>query len=105
MAVRAETTAALAAVRAGLDVALSRTGAEHVQFKAGVDIVTGADIAAEQAIRRVLEQRCPGLPIVGEEGGGDVPEAGGAYFLVDPICGTRNYASHLALFCTNVALV
>ncbi|HKP61691.1 MAG TPA: inositol monophosphatase [Polyangiales bacterium] len=102
---RAETEAALAAVRAGLDVALRRTGAEQVQAKAGVDIVTGADIAAERAIRRVLEQRCPGVPIVGEEDGGDVPADGGAHFLVDPICGTRNYASRLAVFCTNVALI
>lgn len=102
---RAETEAALAAVRAGLDVALRRTGAEQVRAKAGVDIVTGADIAAERAIRRVLEQRCPGVPIVGEEDGGEVPADGGAYFLVDPICGTRNYASRLAVFCTNVALI
>jgi myo-inositol-1(or 4)-monophosphatase len=102
---RAETAAALAAVRVGLDVALSRSGADDVQAKAGVDIVTGADLATERAIRSALEQRCPGVPIVGEEGGGDVPANGGAYFLVDPICGTRNYASHLALFCTNVALI
>lgn len=102
---RAETAVALLAVRAGLDVALARTGADRVQAKGGVDIVTGADIAAEQAIRHVLEEQCPELPIVGEEGGGAVPVGGGAYFLVDPICGTRNYASHLPLFCTNVALI
>ncbi|HKU42295.1 MAG TPA: inositol monophosphatase family protein [Polyangiales bacterium] len=104
-ALRPETQAALAAVRAGLDVALRRTDAERVTAKAGVDIVTGADIAAEHAIRRVLEQRCPALPIVGEEGGGTPAPDGGAYWLVDPICGTRNYASQLALFATNVALI
>lgn len=104
-ALRPETHAALAAVREGLAVALRRTDAERVQAKSGVDIVTGADLAAEAAIRRVLEQRCPGIPIVGEEGGGTPASDGSAYFLVDPICGTRNYASQLALFCTNVALV
>jgi myo-inositol-1(or 4)-monophosphatase len=102
---RVETAAAISAVRAGLDVALRRTGADEMQAKGGVDIVTGADVAAERAIRRVLEQQAPGVAIVGEEDGGEVPSGGAAYFLVDPICGTRNYASHLALFCTNVALI
>jgi myo-inositol-1(or 4)-monophosphatase len=104
MTPRPETHAAIAAVRSGLTVALQRTDADHIRAKAGIDIVTGADVAAEHAIQRVLEAHCPHIPVVGEEGGGVQPEAG-PYWLVDPICGTRNYASHLALFCTNVSLI
>jgi myo-inositol-1(or 4)-monophosphatase len=103
-ALRPETRAALAAVRAGLAVAQRRTGADRIRAKDGIDIVTGADVAAEEAIRQVLSEHCPQLPIVGEEGGEVQPQSG-SYWLVDPICGTRNYASGLALYCTNVALV
>jgi myo-inositol-1(or 4)-monophosphatase len=103
---RAQTQAAVAAARAGLAVALQRSGAQHIVSKGGVDIVTGADVAAEHAIRRVLHERCPELPILGEElGGAEVRAGERAYWLVDPICGTRNYASSLSTFCTNVALV
>jgi myo-inositol-1(or 4)-monophosphatase len=101
---RPETLAAFAAVRAGLAVAQRRTGAEQITAKDGIDIVTGADVAAEQAIRQVLTEHFPQLPIVGEEGGESQPQSG-VYWLVDPICGTRNYASRLGLYCTNVALI
>jgi myo-inositol-1(or 4)-monophosphatase len=104
MTPRPETLAAIAAVRAGLTVALQRTDADSIRAKAGIDIVTGADVAAEHAIQRVLEAQCPHIPVIGEEGGAAQPEDG-PYWLVDPICGTRNYASHLALFCTNVTLI
>jgi myo-inositol-1(or 4)-monophosphatase len=103
-AIRTETQAALEAVRQGLAVAMHRTNAAQVQPKSGIDIVTGADIAAERVIRDVLLNLLPNIPVVGEEGE-DTPPATGAYWLVDPICGTRNYASHLALYCTNVALI
>lgn len=101
---RRETLAALDAARAGLAVAQHRRGADQIASKGGVDIVTGADVAAERAMRRILSDQCPELPIVGEEAG-DLAPATGAYWLVDPICGTRNYASHLPLYCTNVALI
>jgi myo-inositol-1(or 4)-monophosphatase len=101
---RPETLAALSAARAGLAVARRRTGADQITAKSGIDIVTGADVAAEDAIRHVLSAQCPQIPIVGEEGGEAKP-LHGRYWLVDPICGTRNYASQLALYCTNIALI
>lgn len=101
---RPETLAALAAVRAGLDVARARIGADEITSKGGADIVTGADIAAEAAITRVLRERCPAIAICGEENG-VAPPTHGPYWLVDPICGTSNYAAHLSLYCTNVALI
>jgi myo-inositol-1(or 4)-monophosphatase len=42
---------------------------------------------------------------VGEERGGKAPADGSPYWLLDPICGTRNYASGLPLYSTNLALV
>jgi myo-inositol-1(or 4)-monophosphatase len=48
---------------------------------------------------------CMGFPVVGEERGGAAPADGSAYWLVDPICGTRNFASGIPLYCVNLALV
>ncbi len=102
---RPETESAISAVRAALEVAVSRDGAEERVSKEWVDFATAADIKAEDAIRRVLLEHHPEIPIVGEERGGDVPPAGSPYWLVDPICGTRNYAANLSLYCVNLALV
>jgi myo-inositol-1(or 4)-monophosphatase len=98
-----ELTAAIAAVSAGLQVARERIGSVRVQVKTGVDVVTEADVAAEDAIRGVLGRDCPDIDIVGEERGGQAATA--SYWLIDPICGTRNYASELPLYCANLALV
>lgn len=101
---RAETRIALAAVRTARAIADSRRGADEITSKGGIDLVTAADVACEDAIRAELARELPGAVVVGEERGG-TPVAGRAYWLVDPICGTRPFASDVPLYCTNVALV
>ncbi|MGH9018154.1 MAG: inositol monophosphatase family protein, partial [Acidimicrobiales bacterium] len=59
--------------------------------------------AIEEEIRAAVEDRL-GFPVVGEEQGGRA-KPGESYWLVDPICGTRNFASGIRLFCVNMALV
>lgn len=98
-----ELEAAIEAVRDGLALARRGDGFDQVTAKAGVDIVTAADVAVEDAMRAVLRARCPEIAIVGEERGGSA--GAGAYWLIDPICGTRNFASQLGLYATNLALV
>lgn len=99
-----ETAAALAAVRAAMRIADSREGAGDITSKGGIDLVTAADVRCEDSIRDCLGKAFPDYPIIGEERGGsssgDTP-----YWLVDPICGTRPYASNVPLYCTNIALV
>ncbi len=94
---------AVRAARAGAAVARARygTGLRRVEH-GGVDFSTDADVAAERAIRGVLAELRPGDGIVGEELGA----SGGAArrWLVDPICGTLNFAAGLPLFAVNVAL-
>jgi len=102
--VRAETAAAVRAARLAQRIADSRTGADAVRVKQGIDIVTAADLACEDAIRAELTRSFPRYPVIGEERGGEV-RAGAPYWLVDPICGTRCYASNVPLYCTNIALV
>jgi myo-inositol-1(or 4)-monophosphatase len=60
------------------------------------------DIAVEDRIRNMLSGS-PGASVVGEERGGS--ESLRSYWIVDPICGTRNYASAVPLWCVNLALV
>jgi myo-inositol-1(or 4)-monophosphatase len=94
----------MTAARRGLDLARGRQGADDVRSKGGRDIVTAADVAVEDLIRGVLSE-APGAAVIGEERGGQAPACGSAYWLVDPICGTRNYASGIPLYSVNVALV
>lgn len=98
---RPETTAALAAVRAALERARDGTGDVHA--KLGRDVVTDTDVAVEDQLRDALGRVAP-WPVIGEERGGSVPEDS-PYWLVDPICGTRNFASGLPLYAVNVAMV
>ena len=100
---RPETEIAVSAVQVGLHLALSRAGAGDIRSKGGRDLVTATDLAVEEAVRAVLGDAFD-FPVVGEEGGG-VPDPGAPYWLVDPICGTRNFASGIPVFAVNVALV
>jgi myo-inositol-1(or 4)-monophosphatase len=102
--VRPATSTAIRAARIAQRLADSRAGADAVTFKQGIDIVTGADLACEDAIRAELTRDFPDYAVVGEERGG-TPRDRGPYWLVDPICGTRCYASNVPLYCTNIALV
>jgi myo-inositol-1(or 4)-monophosphatase len=96
-----EAGAAIRSVAVGLDLAVARGGAADVTVKEGRDIVTAADVRVEDRMRAVLGEAL-GIEVVGEERGG---EAGDEFWLLDPICGTRNYASGIPLWCVNLALV
>lgn len=94
------------AVRASLGgaaVARARygTGSRRVA-QAGVDLTTEADVETEVAIRAVLSELRPGDAILGEELGASGDSA--RRWLVDPICGTMNFAAGLPVFADNVAL-
>lgn len=101
---RPETETAILAVAAAMEIADSREGAGDVTSKGGIDLVTAADVRCEDTIRALLINAFPDYAIVGEERGGSIPE-NGSYWLVDPICGTRPYASDVPLYCTNIALI
>jgi myo-inositol-1(or 4)-monophosphatase len=67
------------------------------------DFATGVDLTAERAIREILREARSGDAIVGEEYG--VGEGDGSRtWLVDPLCGTLNYAARTPLVAVNIAL-
>ena len=72
-------------------------------LKADRSPVTIADRTAEQAMRAVLAERCPGHGILGEEFGLDRPDAEYRWVL-DPIDGTRAFITGRPTFGTLIAL-
>ncbi|SBT45095.1 inositol monophosphatase family protein [Micromonospora narathiwatensis] len=95
---------AVAAAEAGAAVVRSRYGATLARVpKSGGDFATAADIEAEQAILDVIRAARPDDAVLGEESGHTGPAAERTW-LVDPLCGTLNYAARMPLVAVNVAL-
>ncbi|MFJ6070741.1 inositol monophosphatase family protein [Streptomyces sp. NPDC093065] len=100
-----DTEVAIAAARAGAEIVRTRYGQRLTRIdKGGGDFATDVALAAEEAILDVIRAARPGDATCGEEGG----RRGAAYavreWLVDPLCGTLNYAVGTALVAVNVAL-
>jgi myo-inositol-1(or 4)-monophosphatase len=66
------------------------------------DVVTAADRAAEQLVRRRLAELRPGEPVIGEEEGGSAAVEG-LTWVVDPIDGTVNYLYGIPHYAVSVA--
>lgn len=75
------------------------------------DLVTEADVNAERAITRALNDKFPGALVVGEEAHAEDPSilpglgAADIAFVIDPVDGTINFASGLPLFGVMLAVV
>jgi myo-inositol-1(or 4)-monophosphatase len=102
---QSDSEVAVAAARAGAEVVRSLYGTAPERFdKGGGDFATAADLAAEEAILRVLRASRPDDAVTGEEGGATGAAEAGRRWLVDPLCGTLNYAVDTMLVGVNVAL-
>ncbi len=75
-----------------------------VRQKGFRDIVTEADIAAEQFITQKLRENFPNHGILAEEGGGNNLEAS-IHWLVDPLDGTTNFSRNNPNFAVTLAAV
>ena len=96
---------AVAAATAGAAEVRSRYGRPVTRHaKEGTDFATSADLASEEAIRAVLAEHRPEDAMVGEEAGRTGPAGAAREWLVDPLCGTRNFAATTPLVAVNVAL-
>ncbi|SDG37413.1 3'(2'),5'-bisphosphate nucleotidase CysQ [Roseospirillum parvum] len=80
----------------------------EVLEKADTSPVTAADHAAEAIILEGLKGLTPDIPIVAEEemAAGRLPELGeGAFWLVDPLDGTKEFIKRRDSFTVNIGLV
>jgi myo-inositol-1(or 4)-monophosphatase len=83
---------------------LERFGSERVLAtkSTSTDLVSAADLAAEEAIRGILARRAPDDAIMGEEGD-DTPGTSGRRWVVDPLDGTVNYLYGLPQWGVSIA--
>ncbi|PWR05405.1 phosphatase [Micromonospora acroterricola] len=96
---------AIRAAQAGAGVVRAMYGTSLTRFgKSGGDFATAADIEAEEAILDVLRSTRPQDAVTGEESGRTGASAAERMWLVDPLCGTLNYAVRSMLVAVNVAL-
>ncbi|WP_410810775.1 inositol monophosphatase family protein [Micromonospora sp. 067-2] len=96
---------AVTAAQAGAAVVRASFGAELTRFdKSGGDFATAADIAAEEAVLDVLRSARPEDSVTGEESGRTGDRLADRMWLVDPLCGTLNFAVRTMLVGVNVAL-
>ncbi|MFZ9215499.1 MAG: inositol monophosphatase family protein [Vulcanococcus sp.] len=68
------------------------------------DLVTEADVAAEQAVLAVLSQQTPDVDVLAEESGQQQRGSTGLQWCVDPLDGTTNYAHGYPFFGTSIGL-
>ena len=68
------------------------------------DLVTEADVAAEQAVLAVLEHGTPDLGVLAEESGRRPGKGSALEWCVDPLDGTTNYAHRYPFFGTSIGL-
>lgn len=103
---------AIRAAKAGAAELMSRRTQRVVREKADKDLVTDADLASQQAVRRVLMDAFDDYVFVGEEEGeNDPPESvvrgepdAPPCWVVDPLDGTVNYVHRLQSFAVSIAL-
>ena len=96
---------AIAAVAAGADIVRRHFGSTLDRLSKGTDdFATKADIEAEQIMRALVHRERPDDGILGEEGGHSGSDSGERTWLLDPLCGTRNYAVRMQVVGVNAAL-
>lgn len=94
------------AAQAGGEVLKQWLGRFAVREKGPADLVTEADVASQEAIRRVIQSHYPEHAMVGEEDAPGGSFAGDEFcWIVDPLDGTTNYVHQVPHYCVSVALV
>ena len=95
------------AARGGAVVWDHFNGDVTVERKADQSPVTAADRASEAVILAGLALVAPGIPVVAEEeaAAGRVPHVGNAFFLVDPLDGTKEFIKRGTDFTVNIGLI
>jgi myo-inositol-1(or 4)-monophosphatase len=95
------------AARAGGQVAMAHLGQpDYQRWKGEHELVTGGILEVQNAILDILHRDTPDFGILAEEGPEDEPLPLDAdhLWIVDPICGSLNYAQGIPYFAVCVAL-
>ncbi|MBX3415095.1 MAG: inositol monophosphatase [Pirellulales bacterium] len=92
------------AARAGGTILLDWADRFAIREKGPADVVTEADLAAQEAIRSIVLGKFPHHEFLGEEDSHHAPTSGNYRWIVDPLDGTMNYVHRVPSYCTSVAL-
>jgi len=84
-------------------ITMRHFGTAAVEFKGDGSEITAADHASEEFMRNAIQERFPEDSILGEEGTA-AEGSSGRRWIVDPIDGTRSFASGVPLFGVLLAL-
>lgn len=76
----------------------------QVTSKGFRDLVTDADLAAQEQITDTIRQHFPDHGFLAEEKNSDLPPSGPVRWIIDPIDGTSNYSRSLPIFCVSIAV-
>lgn len=96
---------AISAIENSMEIVRSHFGTIlHRHDKGAGDFATNADIESENAILSLLHKERPEDTILGEESGRSGATNSIRIWLVDPLCGTLNYAARMRVAAINVAL-
>lgn len=103
---------AIAAAQAAGEELLHRRESALVSEKSPRDLVTDADLAAQELIQRMLENAFPSDAFMGEEAGATIPPQSVVAglpdappcWIVDPLDGTVNYVHRLQSFAVSIGL-
>jgi len=80
----------------------------EVEHKADKSPVTEADRAANEFIKKHLQELTPDIPVVSEENSEDDNKqaaSGEIFWMVDPLDGTKSYINQTGEFTVNIALI
>jgi fructose-1,6-bisphosphatase/inositol monophosphatase family enzyme len=97
--------AAEAALKAGTLLQELFEQPHQIRHKSAIDLVTEADLAAEELILEILHHKSPGTKILSEESLATydaIPDE--PVWIVDPLDGTTNFAHNFPWFAVSIAL-
>jgi myo-inositol-1(or 4)-monophosphatase len=92
------------------DEVMPRFRRTDASAKADGSLVTEADLAVQQRVIDACRARWPGIPLLGEEMPADeqqqlIGDGDAAFWCLDPLDGTGNFASGLPIFAISLALI
>jgi len=90
--------------RAGAEVLESWKGRCFAREKGPSDLVTEADEASQEAVKRTILKAFPGHDVLGEEDQATLQRTSRYRWIVDPLDGTTNYVHGVPHYAVSVAL-
>ena len=76
---------------------------QQVELKSRGNVLTEADLAAEQTVLGILKIEYPGIPVLSEESAAET-KSDDWLWVVDPLDGSHNFSKGIPHFCLNIAL-